>query len=119
MNEKRIEYFCLANRVLAVAVGGYVIKDWSAYIDAVPGIDHENEYDKVLSDGIKLPYEIAKILFPEFDKKFKWREGETKMENEYGQTTFELWKEKRKKCLATPCLGNDSFSCKTCPWLPF
>lgn len=53
----------LGTRVLAVAQtrreGG-----WCAYIDAVPGINHESEMTGVLSLGTKLPEEIARVLFP-------------------------------------------------------
>lgn len=40
---------------------------WGAYIDAVPGYDHDAEQDKVLSNGTKLREDVARVLFPEFE----------------------------------------------------
>ena len=40
---------------------------WSAYIDAVPGHNHDNEYEAVLAHGAKLDESLARCLFPEFD----------------------------------------------------
>ena len=65
----------LANRVLVVAVINEDIRDWAAYIDAVPGMDHEQEKAEVARVGNKIPYEIAKILFPQVvASEYKWRD---------------------------------------------
>ena len=71
-NGKQIRYVALDARVLAVAVEGSV-KDWSAYIGAVDGHDHDVEFHEVRDNGAKLPYEVAKVIFPDFDKVFRWR----------------------------------------------
>ena len=56
----------LARRVLAVA-RTRVECAWAAYIDAVPGSDHEDEAAGVLANGDKLSESVARNLFPEFD----------------------------------------------------
>lgn len=61
----RIVIHALASRVLAVA-RTRIEGTWCAYIDAVPGEDHNAEYREVLYGGAKLPPEIARILFPQF-----------------------------------------------------
>lgn len=53
-------------RVLAVATAR-VEKKWCAYIDAVPGYNHECEFGEVLASGDKLPEDIALAMFPEFE----------------------------------------------------
>lgn len=63
----------LAMKVLCVAIQGGLGSDWAAYIDAVPGESHKREWPQVARNGSKLPYEIAKILFPDFDELYKWR----------------------------------------------
>lgn len=63
----------LASRVLAVAVITWHIKepedqktmiDWSCYIDAVKGVNHEIEKMVVSHHGDKASKEIACVLFP-------------------------------------------------------
>lgn len=75
MNEE-IKYFPLASKVLAVSVANYkedgTLFDWTAYIDAVEGYNHENEYSQVARMGSKLPLAVAVILFPNLDGN-KWR----------------------------------------------
>lgn len=66
-------YFPLDSKVLAVAIIGD-FKDWSAYIGAVPGINHDKEKFEVARTGNKLPFEIAQMLFPEHARTLKWRE---------------------------------------------
>jgi len=61
----------LATKVLAVAV--VQERDWTAYIDAVPGQNHFLEYMNVARLGSKLPKELAFLLFPGLDKN-KWRD---------------------------------------------
>ncbi len=84
MNRKTVySYNALASKVLAVAVLSYEIVpnensktatageeslyDWAVYIDAVPGINHNQEYMNVAQKGDKCPKQIATILFPSFD----------------------------------------------------
>jgi len=55
-----------AMRVLAVATTRIEGK-WSAYIDAVPGYNHDAEFLPVLQEGEKLSEPIARIMFPEFN----------------------------------------------------
>ncbi len=62
----------LDSKVLAVAVIGDV-GDWTAYIGAVEGRDHNIEQHEVARSGSKLPFELAKILFPELASSYKWR----------------------------------------------
>lgn len=69
---KIIGVHALASKVLVVATEGQV-HDWAAYIDAVPGICHDKEYKLVASEGTKLPYKIARIIFPELDEEYTWR----------------------------------------------
>lgn len=57
----------LASRVLAVAQTR-IEGAWSAYIDAVPGMDHEQECQYVLDYGTKLDERIARAIFPQFNE---------------------------------------------------
>jgi hypothetical protein len=70
--EPKMRYEPLDMHVLAVAVEGRV-KDWAAYIGAVEGYNHDLEYKRVSERGTKLPYNIAKLLFPDFDNRLAWR----------------------------------------------
>jgi len=73
MMEKETRYTILDNHVIAVAVEG-AIKDWSAYIGAIEGIYFDHEYEQVARTGSKLRREVAEVMFPDFAKKFTWRE---------------------------------------------
>ena len=66
------EYYALDQHVLAVAVEGQV-GDWAAYIGAVPGHCHRVEYESVRKSGAKLPYKIARVIFPYWDENLVWR----------------------------------------------
>ena len=68
-------YYALAIRVMAFAIANVSVGDWAAYIDAVPGKNHDKELDQLLEKRMsaKLPYDIAKIIFPYFDNKYRWR----------------------------------------------
>ena len=68
-------YYALATNVMTFAIANVSVGDWAAYIDAVPGINHDKELDQLLEKRMssKLPYEIAKIIFPYFDSKYRWR----------------------------------------------
>jgi hypothetical protein len=61
-----VRQHALASCVLAVARTRREAT-WCAYIDAVPGHDHDDEADEVLSCGAKLLEEIARVLFPFFN----------------------------------------------------
>lgn len=54
----------LAPCVLVVATPGHGYGDWAAYIDAVPGKSHRQEFQAVADHGTKLPKDLACILFP-------------------------------------------------------
>ena len=56
----------LSMRVLCVA-RTRIEGAWCAYCDAVPGLNHKEETRLVLSNGDKLPKNLAKALFPEFE----------------------------------------------------
>lgn len=71
---EEIRKYALSKKVLAVAVINSSIKDWAAYIDAVPGVNHDVEKHDVTKEGTKLPYEIAKLLFPQVASGYKWRD---------------------------------------------
>jgi len=73
---KTYRQVALASKVLVVAVINLkedrTIFDWTAYIDAVPGIAHTEEYIAVAKFGSKLPRQVAQILFPNLSIN-KWR----------------------------------------------
>lgn len=71
--EKMIKWIALDSRVIAVAVEGEV-GDWAAYIGAVAGKNHEEEWKLVAERGTKLPRKVAEVLFPDFAEKFVWRD---------------------------------------------
>jgi len=64
----------LARRILVVAKQGGMGRDWAAYIGVVRGVNHDNEWQHVADYGDKVPYEVAKALFPTFAEKYMWRE---------------------------------------------
>lgn len=74
MNEVR----ALDKNVLAVAVTDNWASDdvcyWAAYIGAVQGKNHNDEWQEVRDNGSKLPEDVASVIFPEFAAKFRWRE---------------------------------------------
>jgi len=49
-------------------------RDWTAYVDAVPGENHRKEEAAVKESGDKLPYNVAKVMFPDLDEEYSWRE---------------------------------------------
>jgi len=71
--DKERDFTALGQRVLAVASASKKVGDWAAYIDAVSGEDHRKEWEQVLAYGTKLPYEVAKVLFPDYDARYTWR----------------------------------------------
>jgi len=72
MLAKRICWKALDRRVIVVAVEGEV-EDWAAYIGAVQGDRHSEEWQEVAEYGTKLPKNIAEILFPQF-RNLEWRD---------------------------------------------
>jgi hypothetical protein len=72
--KKAYDYRILDKQVIAVASATPEVGDWAAYIGAVAGKNHEEEWEEVRDNGSKLSHDIARILFPHFDKKFHWRD---------------------------------------------
>jgi len=70
--ERKVDWKPLDRRVIAVAVEGYA-GDWTAYIGAVAGENHEKEWRDVAEHGSKLRKEVAEAIFPHFAKQFVWR----------------------------------------------
>jgi len=70
---KILDSYAFKTDILAVAVRGGTGKDWAAYICVVKGNVHDKEAVYAADNGQKLPYEIAKILFPEVDAEYAWR----------------------------------------------
>ena len=68
---RKTRWMALDSRVIAVAVEGG-IGDWAAYIGAVEGKNHNEEWEEVARRGTKLPREVAERLFPDF-KHLIWR----------------------------------------------
>jgi len=62
---RKIRWIALDTEVIAVAVEGSV-KDWAAYIGAVKGNNHDEEWLGVYENGSKLPQKVAEALFLDF-----------------------------------------------------
>lgn len=75
MYEHEANHCALAARVMVFAIVNVSVGDWTAYIDAVPGKNHDEEFVQLLEKRMstKLSYDIAKIIFPYFDSKYRWR----------------------------------------------
>ena len=73
---KKHQRYVLARRVMAVAVYDEEVGDWAAYIDAVPGNNHSEEWQEVVDYGLKLPKRVAEVLFPVLaaNEKLEWRD---------------------------------------------
>lgn len=56
---RKVDWKALDRKVMVVAVEGHA-GDWAAYIGAVEGEDHEEEWKEVADHGSKLPRELAK-----------------------------------------------------------
>ena len=63
--EPQVAVFALAHKVVAVA-NTRVEGRWKAYIDAVPGKNHDEEWRDVRRQGVAIPHDIAKAIFPGF-----------------------------------------------------
>ena len=72
MQFKTFSWKALDSKVLVVASATHGINEWTAYIGAVPGKNHDQEWNEVATHGSTLSYEIAKFLFPDFNKKYYW-----------------------------------------------
>ena len=80
MITQKIEFRPLAQKVLAVLVINCCSEtgewyDCAAYIDAVPGENHDNEYIRVAKSGTKIPPTIASEIFPDLKEKmchYRW-----------------------------------------------
>ena len=68
MGWNKYKYVALDQHVLLVAVSNEY--DWTAYIGAVPGRRHEDEFMEVASHGSKVSKELAELFF-QFD--VPWR----------------------------------------------
>lgn len=64
---KQKKYVALDYRVIAAA-STRIEGTWKAYIGAVEGINHNNEYEEVLKYGSQLSEEIARTIFPSFSE---------------------------------------------------
>lgn len=66
--EYTTRWISLATRVIATASLTYTdeweLLDWTAYIDSVKGINHNDEWQEVAKSGDKLPSKIAVAIFP-------------------------------------------------------
>lgn len=62
-----ISVHALASRALVVATTR-IEGAWCAYADAVPGMNHEAEKYAVLRHGDKVSEELARVLFPGFER---------------------------------------------------
>jgi len=63
--EKMTQHRGMSMKVLAVA-NTRIEGAWCAYVDAVPGMSHEDEAAEVLAHGSKLDEDVARALFPGF-----------------------------------------------------
>lgn len=74
MKERHLtRWIALDSKVLVVA-SCQDGREWSAYIGAVEGKKHDDEWYEVLRHGSKLPRRIAEILFPDFANEYIWRD---------------------------------------------
>lgn len=71
---KQISYKSLDSKVLVIASVTKCVKEWAAYIGAVPGEDHKKEWEQVYKRGTKIDKRIAAILFPYYAIEYNWRD---------------------------------------------
>ena len=64
--EPTILRVALARQVLVVAKTR-IEGAWKAYIDAVPGMNHEEEWKEVTLTGVAVSEKVARLLFPDFE----------------------------------------------------
>ena len=60
-----VQYRALSPTVLAVS-RTRIEGTWAAYVDSVPGVNHDLETQPVLNQGAKLPEPVARALWPEY-----------------------------------------------------
>ena len=60
---KTFKIYTLSRRVMAIAVLHTNVGDWSAYIDAVPGQNHDNEWREVVKSGTKMTQHQSETFF--------------------------------------------------------
>jgi hypothetical protein len=65
-----VHYKALASRVLMVARIEPHYGEWRVYVDAVPGINHDNEVEEVLRSGTKMYSKDAEYFFSWVPKKY-------------------------------------------------
>lgn len=74
MYREIVDYRALESKVLVVAVAQEPIDEWCVYIGAVAGKNHADEYLGVKEYGNKIMHDLARILFPQFEDKYRWRD---------------------------------------------
>lgn len=60
-----VAVYAMARSVVVVA-NTRVEGRWKAYIDAVPGKNHDLEWQDVRRQGVTVPHRIARVMFPGF-----------------------------------------------------
>lgn len=60
----------LAHDVLVVASINRPVRHWRAYIGAVKGANHNDEWEAIADHGRKLPGEFAALIFPNVAKHY-------------------------------------------------
>lgn len=73
-NTYLIRGISLAPHVLVIAKVNLKVKDWSAYIGALWEDSHQDNYHQVANHGSKIPYEMAKALYPDLMETYRWRD---------------------------------------------
>lgn len=61
-----IRTYCALNRDVLVAATTRIEGTWKAYCAAVPGQNHDLEFEEVLREGATIPEQLALLLFPRF-----------------------------------------------------
>ena len=60
---RKVEVKALDSKVLAIAIE-WTSGDWTAYINAVPGKSHADEWEHAMQHGSRLDKKIAFAIFP-------------------------------------------------------
>ncbi len=63
--ERHVEWVARHWQVLFVAATR-IEGAWKVYVAPVPGVNHEYEWRRVLSDGVQIEEKLARVLFPHF-----------------------------------------------------
>ena len=64
--KREVQVVALSSKVLAVAATR-PDGTWKAYVDAVPGMDHDQEWEAVLSQGCQMMEQWARGIFPRLE----------------------------------------------------